>query len=171
MPLENVATGDASLAFPVRFNKTDVRIGGPIDPLDANGPSAGAFFTQYTDESGDTYLQGGTVSGGTGNISVADILICDHVTGWIGTAGQHLVQAFSGTGVIEDGVILPGFNVSAAPTPYPGTPGSTTLPTASDAGGDGEISLGIFTAAGFNAANVGNIQISFCPGSFTITRS
>lgn len=144
-------------------------------PQESSVGIAGAFFTKYTNTDGDIYLQGGTLSGGTGNEPVSDILIYDHITGWTGSPDDHLVLSFDGTGVVEDGVLLSGFDVTSVSGPSPGAVGSTTLPTASSAAGSGDISLGIFSGdtdtTGFGPANVGNIQITFCPGSFTITRA
>ena len=167
----SAARGGLALSIPSQYSKTPVTVRTFDKNPDGGGPSVGAFFTLYTNEDGDIFLQGGTVTGGTGNVPIADFQIYDHITGWVGSAGDHLILHFSGTGIVVDGVLLGGFNLSTVTGPTAGAVGATTVPTAGSASGSGDISLGIFATGAFNAANVGNIQITFCPGSFTITRA
>lgn len=134
---------------------------------------AGAFYGQYVEPtSGDTFLQGGTVSGGTGNKTKDDIKIIDSGTGDpVHAAGQHMYIEATGNGVTADGVLLPGWNLSTATIGYGATVPDNTLPTASSANSKKcYVDLGVFTADAFLPAQAGNVQISFCPGSYTVSR-
>jgi hypothetical protein len=133
----------------------------------------GAFYG-LLDVSGDTYLQGGTVTAGDGTITVPSIKVVDGDTGPEGTADHHLYLECTGDGVVEDDVLVPGWNISAVVDPpvSGATVPDNTLPTAvSSTGKKVYISLGVFTSTGFAPARVGNIQISFCPGNYTVSRS
>jgi hypothetical protein len=142
---------------------------------------AGAFFTMRTIEddadpagdTGDIVLQGGNVGGGTGNDVEPDILLFDASAGggtWEGTPGQHLVLTITGDGVVADGVLLAGFNVTGASTAIASSVGSNTLPTVADVAGILKISLGSFFLGGFTPSAAGDVNVTFCPGAFTPER-
>lgn len=133
-------------------------------------PPAGAFFAQRK-VSGDTYLQGGTVTGGGGTETIAEIKVVDADTGPVAAAGHHLYISANGGGLVVDGVLLPGFDLTTATTATAAAVPGNSLPTASDAAGQCRISLGEFTESGFTPNLPGNLAISFCPGNFTITRA
>jgi hypothetical protein len=142
----------------------------------ANAVASGAFFTLITivsggADNGDIYLQGGTASGGTGNIAVANYLLFD-ASGptWAGTAGDHLMLTINGTGSEVDDVLMPTFDVTSASIAV-AAPASNTLPTVGSLSGVVKVSLGQFGTDVFYPANVGNVQVSFCFGGFTVTRA
>lgn len=131
-----------------------------------------AFHRVFKDGS-DWKLQGGQVTGGTGNVVVADITLAvvasepaDGVKQWL---------EITGNGVTDSGVLLGGFNVTAAVSAVPGQQGATvpnnTLPEYDDATGKkAYLLLGTWSGSQFVAAQGGNVTVSFCPGNFTITR-
>lgn len=133
----------------------------------------GAFYGTSV-VSGDTFLQGGTVTAGAGTVTISPIKVIDDVDGVLGTNGHHLYLECTGSGIVEDDVLVPGWNLTAVVQPpvSAATVPANTLPTAvSPTGKKVYISLGVFTSTGFNPARVGNIQISFCPGNYTVSRS
>jgi hypothetical protein len=140
-------------------------------PGGGGGIADGAFFRTYV-EDGDTFLQGGQVAGGTGNVTVADVKLYDGVTEtWLGSAGQHLQLTVEGDGEAADGVLLPVFDVDSAAAPTAvASLGANTVPTKNATAGVCRISLGVFQADGFLPANAGNIGVGFCFGGFVINR-
>lgn len=135
------------------------------------GGTAGAFLTIYVAADGHTYLQGGSVTGGTGVETAADIKIIDSGTGPTQTAGTHMYVIATGDGITADGVLLPGWNLTNASVGYASTVPDNTLPTASSSTGKlCHIDLGVFTSTGFLPAGAGNIQISHCLGSYSVSR-
>ncbi len=165
----------ASPMTPARFEAPKGRTPGAKPPEEpaAAALATGAFYGQYVNSTtGDTYLQGGTVSGGTGNTTISDIKIIDSGTGDpVHAAGQHMYIEATGKGVTADGVLLPGWNLSTATIGYGATVPDNTLPTASSSSSKKcYVDLGVFTADAFLPAQAGNVQISFCPGSYTVSR-
>jgi hypothetical protein len=144
-----------------RDGKTFFKINWPI-------VNYGSFFRQIPDAGGDVYLQGGTVNGVAVATSELLLYIADPGT-WQGAAGDHLILEVEGEGVVEDGLLLAGFDVTTI-TVSIGPPSAHILPTADDPTGTAYISLGEFSADSFYPAMKGNINIAFCPGNFTITR-
>lgn len=136
------------------------------------GGNAGAFFTIYVDsDSGDTKLQGGTVTGGDGTETIDDIVVkASGATSPTHSAGTHMYIHASGSGVKEDGVLLPGWNQSSATVSYGASVPSNDLPTATSESGDVYVDLGVFNADEFLPAKAGPIDVTFCPGAFTISR-
>lgn len=152
------------------------------DPVVAGNAAAttagGAFFTMRTVESGgadngDIYLQGGNVSGGTGNAAVTEFLLFD-ASGptWSGTAGQFLELAITGSGQETSGILDPIYNVTSVSTPAAvGSLGANTLPSSGDVAGKVcRVSLGTFITDGFQPAAIGDINIGMCWGGYTINR-
>jgi len=136
--------------------------------------TGGAFFTKYVDDAtGDTYLQGGNVKSGSGNFTIADKKVLDFTTG-MGTLGGHvLVLEVDVDGYAPDGVLLAGLTATAADwvSPDGTTSANDTLPTAASPSGKKVfIEIGRWADDDFFPANAGNIRISFCPGSYNITR-
>ncbi len=143
------------------------------DPANVIAVDYGAFYG-LLDVSGDTYLQGGTVTAGNNTITVDNIKVIDGTTGIEGTVDHHLYLECTGNGVLEDDVLVPGWNLTAVVQPpvSAATVPDNTLPTAASATAKKVyISLGVYTTDGFAPARVGNIQISFCPGNYTVSRS
>lgn len=142
-----------------------------------NQPTAatsGAFYNVYVATDGHTYLQGGTVTGGDGTKTFADIKVVDSGTGPVGGAGDHLYIEAVGDGVTSDGVLIPGWNLTpgSTSTGTNSTVPSNTLPTAASPDGKNcYIDLGVFTDTEFLSASVGNIAIYFCIGGYTVLRT
>jgi hypothetical protein len=131
----------------------------------------GAFYGMYA-AGGHIYLQGGTVSAGDGTDSISDIKIIDGSTGVLHTAGTHMYLNANGNGVRADGVLLPGYNLSSASIGYGSSVPSNSLPLAAGVSGKHcYIDLGTFTADGFLPSGTGNVQISYCPGSYSVSRA
>lgn len=143
-------------------------------PGDAAEKVTGSFWGLYV-KSGHTYLQGGTVSGGSGTKTIDDIKVLDGKTVAGTLVDKILWVSITVNGVASDGVLLPGANVTAAECSVTSTVGtqvpSNTLPTASSPSGKKVyVEIGRWTKEGFFPSKQGHIQVSFCPGSFTITR-
>jgi hypothetical protein len=141
-------------------------------PTTSITPETGAFYGLFVD-GGDTFLQGGTVTAGDGTETVDSHEVLSGGSP-VGTDGQHLVIRATVNGVVEDGVLLPGCNLTAVSTPTElTTVPDNTLPTALDSTGKYcYISLGVFTPTVFLPARIGNIQIGFCPGTgYTVSRA
>jgi hypothetical protein len=144
----------------------------------AVGSGGGAFFTMRTVESGgsdngDIYLQGGNVSGGTGNETVAEFLLYDaSTTTWTGSSGELLQLEITGSGQETSGILDPIFNVTSVATPTTvASLAANTLPASgSVAAKKCHVSLGTFLADGFQPAQAGNINVSFCWGGYTASR-
>ena len=135
-----------------------------------SGVSAGAFYTMIS-EGGDVYLQGGTVTGGSGTETAANIQVIDDGTP-TQIAGTHMYVIATGDGVKSSDVLLPGWNLSTASIGYATSIPDNTLPTAtSETGKLCHIDLGVFTATGFEPSGLGNIAIGFCLGSYSVARS
>ncbi|MGL4422117.1 MAG: hypothetical protein ACRCZF_15725 [Gemmataceae bacterium] len=136
----------------------------------------GAFYTIRTDSespgNGDRYLQGGLVTGGEGNATVADIKLYDAATDtWRGTAGKHLQLEITGDGQTTSGILDPSYNVTAAAASVVTSISANTLPKAGSTGGKKLcVSLGIFSENGFSPAGKGNYQIGFCAFNYNISR-
>lgn len=131
----------------------------------------GAFSHLYVHTDGHTYLQGGTVTGGSGTDTESDIKVIDSGTGPTQTAGTHMYVNASGAGVVSDGVLIPGFDLSSASIGYASSVPANTLPTASASTGKNcYVDLGVFTDTSFLPSGSGNIQISFCPGAYSVDR-
>lgn len=164
----------ASPMTPARFEAPRGRTPGAEPPEEPTAAlTSGAFYGQYVNSTtGDTYLQGGTVTGGDGTETIDDIKIIDSGTGDpTHAAGQHMYIEATGNGVVSDGVLLPGWNLTNATVGYGATVPDNTLPTASSSSGKKcYVDLGVFTAEAFFPAQVGNVQISFCPGNYSVSR-
>jgi len=140
--------------------------------------SRGAFYTIYTVSSGDAtngdiMLTGGQVTAGTGTETVPAFILYDaSVLAWAGTEGQHLQLAINGEGEEVDDVLMPVFNQDTAGSDITvvSAIADNILPEVGALSGLCNVSLGVFTASGFTPALVGNIQVSFCYGGFTVSR-
>lgn len=134
----------------------------------------GSFWGTYI-EKGDTYLQGGTVSAGSKTETIENIKVLDRNTRTGSLEGKILWMEATVNGVASEGVILPGANLTEAKCSTESTIGtkvpSNTLPTAKSANGKKVfVEIGRWTKNTFLPSRQGNIQINFCPGSFTIYR-
>ena len=128
----------------------------------------GPFCRVFKSE-GNWYLTGGQVSCGEGNETIADIDFGSIATP--PTDGTHFWLAISFTATVEDDVLLPGGDVTAATVASGTTIPDNTIPTASVPAGTIHVSLGSWTGEVFVPAGCGNIQIAHCPGSLTYSRA
>lgn len=147
------------------------------------GGIEGAFYTMRTSSEeatlGNIYLQGGMVTAGTGNKTVADILLFTAPTPpaeegeWEGTPGQILILVVDGNGQETSGILDPVFNtttgvlastIGASPAP------ANNLPEHGLLAGTCILMLGTFYEGGFSPSTPGNFQINFCWGGFNVTR-
>lgn len=132
--------------------------------------NAGAFFT-LIDSDGDIFLQSGSVNGVS--VPQADLQVFEVAPPpgyWLGDPDEHMYLEISGTGVVEDGVLLPGFDGISVAVVIGGPVPEHVPPTAASAAGTAYVSLGVFFAESFYPAAIGNINVTFCPGGFTIER-
>jgi hypothetical protein len=132
-----------------------------------SGASNGPFCKKYKSD-GSHFLLGGTASGGSGNITVPDITL-----GTVGSEpadGIHHWLQITFEAYVEDDVLLPGGDVTAA------TPGSgvslpdNVMPTLDEPTGTLYVSLGSWSQGAFQPSACGNIYVSHCLGSLTHTR-
>lgn len=139
---------------------------------DTNIATGGAFYNKYVDGSGHTYLQGGTVTGGSGTVTIADIKVIDSGTGPVASAGHHLYINATGTGLAPDDVLIPGWTLTAATDDTAASVPANTLPeVGSLTGKKCYVDLGVFTADNFYPSATGNIAIYFCIGGYTVLRT
>lgn len=177
--------GEDAIAEARVFNKTRVEVEARrfVEPGEGGGGGTeGAFFTMRTvtdavdpEDNGDIYLQGGMVSGGTGNVVIPEFKLYDaSTTTWVGSPspGDTLIITASGTGQVTSGILDPIWNLDDADlTLDPIAP--NTLPTASSAGTGKlcHILIGSYFEGGFSPSAPGNFNITFCWGGYTVTRS
>jgi hypothetical protein len=113
-------------------------------------------------------LTGGTVTGGTGNVTVPDIDLGD--VGSEPADGTFFWLVCSGDAVTEDDVLLAGFDLATATVGSGTSLPSNTIPTALAPAGVLHVSLGSWSAGKFVPAGCGNLQISHCPGTLSYAR-
>jgi hypothetical protein len=139
-------------------------------PAPTTEVNSGAFYGLIDDE-GTIYLQGGTVTAGDGSHTFPRIQVTNSSGVPLHTSGHHLYIKVTGDCVTADGVLLQGFNLTSATQHNASSVPPNTLPTATEATGkDCYIDLGEFTETTFNPSGIGNFEVSFCPGSFGISR-
>jgi hypothetical protein len=127
----------------------------------------GPFCKVYQDDP-NWKLTGGSVIGGSGNVAVAD-----NNLGTISSPpanGTFYWLVCSGTAVVEDSVLLPGFTLSTVTVASGSSIPSNTIPTAAAPAGVLRISLGSWSNGVFVPAGCGNIQIFHCPGTLSYSR-
>ena len=125
------------------------------------------FCLKYRDE-GNLMLLGGAVSGGTGNINVADLTLA--VIDEEPVDGTHHWLEVSFTALIVDDVVLPGGDVTAVTDGSGTTIPDNVIPTFSEPNGTLYILLGNWSNGKFYQSGCGNFAVSYCPGSFTYYR-
>jgi hypothetical protein len=150
--------------------------GALVESAVANGEAssfdagAGAFYYKYDATPVATtyhYLQGGTVTGGTGTETLADLQLAEDgsepADGWV----SYLTV--TGDGVVEDEVMLPGFNITAVSvtvTNAAALPDDEALSPDDYEGKKCYISLGTWTGGVFYPSDAGNIYVTHCLGGF-----
>jgi hypothetical protein len=128
---------------------------------------SGPFCRVFQSE-GAWMLTGGTVTGGTGNVTVPDIDLGD--VGSEPADGTFFWLVCSGDAITEDDVLLPGFDLATATVGSGTSLPSNTIPTAAAPAGVLHVSLGSWSAGKFVPAGCGNLQISHCPGTLSYSR-
>lgn len=167
--LPNVGMG--AMGMPKIRENIHVELRNPLADGGGSIKLEGAFFTIFLEDD-ITYLQGGTVSAGDGTRTIPKIELIDDMGVLAGAEDHHIWIEVTGDGYAEDGVLLAGYDLTAAIVSIGDPVPDNTLPTFdSTSGKKVHISLGVFTATGFLPAALGNVQISFCPGSYNVSRS
>ena len=131
-------------------------------------PRGGNFCTKYkvfVNPTTDIYLVGGVVSGGTGNIDIDDYNLA--TIGSEPADGTYVWLEVDFTAYVEDGVLLPGGDVTSVITGEGTTLPDNVIPTAAAPDGMLVVPLGLWSNGSFVASDCGNIQVSHCPGSLT----
>jgi hypothetical protein len=138
----------------------------------AQKKTAGAFWTQYRDELGDTYLQGGSVTGGNGGShTFADFKVLDADTGAGSNAGKILFVEVACEATVADGIMQPGCKVITGSD----WDSATTLPandsfTVALATGSLHREIGRWAGSVFLPSGPpGNLLAAGCIGNFSIT--
>lgn len=157
----------------VRLSKSTVGVIVNSSPSDKGTPilSSGPFCKMFTETSGATKtskLLGGVVSGGEGNVTIADVTLA--TVGSEPADGTFLWLTISFTANTEDGVLLPGGDVTAATTGSGTTLPDNTTPTAAAPAGTLYVSLGSWSQGSFNPSACGDVLVSHCPGSLSSSR-
>jgi hypothetical protein len=132
----------------------------------------GAFYRLFTNDAGHTLLQGGTVSGANGgSATIADYKVIDASTGPVAADGRILYLRATCSATLEDGVLLPGCELTSAALANDLSVPDNHAFTTSAATGDIHYELGRWTDAGFLPAGPpGNFLASGCIGNFSLTR-
>jgi hypothetical protein len=139
-----------------------------------NGAFGNGAFYQLYDAAADTYLLGGTVTGGHGGtVAIADILVLDAVDGPGANAGKVLYIRANATATTEDGIMLTGLLLNSAETHIAttGSPPDNHTFTVSAPTGNLHIEIGRWTADRFFPSAPGHIEAAGCPGNFFLRRA
>lgn len=139
-------------------------------PGEAVSSATGSFLRVYTDaDTGNTMLQGGTVSGGTGVITVADyVLLASGATA--PEDATYVTLTISLTGNVEDDVLIPGCTVTAAVIGNFAAD-DNVVPTLAAPAGTLYVSLGEWGGGEFHSCGVaGNIYVQAFLGSLNPLR-
>ncbi len=163
-----------SYGAPERF--VDIPVEAKRRQQDGGGgvTSSGAFFSQYTDEDNDTWLQCGTVTGGHGGSkAIADYMVLDNGALPAGiSAGDILYLRAACTATTADGILLPGCALTGASTSL--QTGSTVPDnhafTVADPTGYIYTEIGRWNSAAFLPSAPGNVLAGGCIGNFALTR-
>lgn len=156
--------------WPFKFTETDWESYRRPGSGGAGTIDTRAFYTLYQDEDGNTFLQGGTVTGGNGGtVSIADEKVVDSISGPTNSAGTKLYVKASCEATVEDGLMMPGCKLNSASITTTG--GSNATFTVASPTGDLYYEIGRWTADGFYPSGIGNLHASGCIGSFGISRT
>jgi hypothetical protein len=146
-------------------------------PGSAASGAVGAFFSLYTDEDRDTYLQGGSVTGGNGGTeTIANIKVKDADTGVGSLAGKRLYLKADCEATVDSGIMLPGCLLKGATCSLADTTTAGDIPpnhtfTTTAKTGSIYVEIGRWTADSFLPAAVGNVLASGCIGNFHLSRA
>lgn len=132
-----------------------------------------AFYRVYTEDKGGGnkyWIQGGGVTAGTYNTTVADTDIGD--VGSEPADGTDVYLEVTGDGYAPSGQLLQGFTGTAASIGSAAAVPANTLPViGSLTGRKCHLLLGTWNGGVFTASGGGNVSVSFCPGAYTVSRS
>lgn len=139
----------------------------PITPSRRIAGESGPFCRQYivAGPPRKRFLLGGSVSGGSGNETVADIELAE--IGDEPEDGTHVYLTVSFTAYAEDDVLLPGGDVTAVSQGSGTTLPDNVVPTSTSLEGTLIISLGQWAAGVFTPSACGNITVGHCLGALT----
>jgi hypothetical protein len=165
-PHLNIGDTNSEVRFPPQ--PPPARRGG--DTTVTAGGMTGAFCHQFTDEDGDTYLQGGTITGSNGgSATIANYKTADAADDPpLSDAGDRLYLSCNVTATLANGIVQPGVLLNSATL-------TKTLPTAhtfSTTALTGVVfrEIGRWTATDFLPSGAcGLSTVTGCPGSFAIT--
>lgn len=113
-------------------------------------------------------LLGGTITGGIGTETLSSIGLA--TVGAEPANGTFHWLIANVTATVEDDVLLPGCDLTSVSTDSGATVPNNTIPTASSPTGILNVSLGEWMGGKFIPAGCGNLQISHCPGSLSVSR-
>lgn len=139
----------------------------------SSSDSVGAFLRMYVNGDGDTYLQGGSVTGGNGgSATIVDEKVLDATTGVDANSGKVLYLQANCTATIEDGIMLPGCLLNSATTGIASAVPSNHSFTTSAATGNIYTEIGRWNGDNFLPTGpAGNFTAGGCIGSFTLSKS
>jgi hypothetical protein len=134
----------------------------------------GPFFQMYEDEVLDTYLLGGTVTGGHGGTAtIADFKVLDATTGPDTNANKVLYIRANATATVEDGLMLPGLLLNSAEliSAATGSPPSNHTFTVSAPTGNLHVEIGRWTDTNFYPSGPGHAHASGWIGNYQLART
>ena len=129
--------------------------------------ATGPFCKVYQTET-QWKLLGGTVTGG-GGIETIDAITIGNIEAPPADGTFYWLVCIV-TANEEDGVLLPGCNLTYVTTGSGNSVPDNTVPEIGSLPGQLNISLGEWMGDVFTPAGCGNIQIFYCPGTFTHVR-
>jgi hypothetical protein len=135
----------------------------------------GAFYGIFTNEDGETFLQGGSVTGGNGgSATIDDYMILDADGIPTSTAGTILYAqaAVSAATDPASGIMLPGCALSTASLATAGSVPPNSAFTVAVPTGNLYVEVGRWTEAGFARAfgGGGNLTAAGCIGNFSLSQ-
>lgn len=137
----------------------------------AGATTCRAFFATEVRNVGEVphlFLATGQVTGGTGS-EAYDVDLC--AVGSEPEDGTCVWLEITGDGYVEDGVLLPGFDVTGVTHGSGSSMPDQVPPTVEDdTGAKAYVLLGSWNGGAFTAAACGNVNVTFCPGSFSFSR-
>jgi hypothetical protein len=171
--LQTIRTPAGVEGFNFTWEVIAQQIGAEEVEVVAGGGMAGAFFTMYVGGDDHTYLQGGTIVGGNGgSVTIDDYKVLSALTG-VGTLGGKVLYLKAGvTATVEDGIMLPGCELTSAVLEYAeNVPANDALTATPPSSGFIYYEIGRWTDDEFLPAGAGNLLASGCIGNFHISRA
>ena len=177
-PVKPIELGLPPYSVTSPYYQSDYQIDGSATERGATGTAttvtastAGAFCNLFVDtESGDTYLQGGTLRGSYAGTKVIanELVIAASDAAPLAQTGNILYLKCNITALVTDGVMLPGVTLNSASLII-GTASNHTF-TATAATGDIYHEIGRWTDDAFLVGGACNLSlVSGCPSFYTIS--